>query len=140
METNTILLILAAIIIGYYFMNTSKPYDGILYNHQDVKSYCDAICINKNQVFNGVFDRKSMFSNTICGCEHIKDTPRNENTVQNINNGGSFIPSIADIELYTNIDDKTTILPQVVPSDTIFNDRNVLEQHTKNRLNSLIFG
>lgn len=150
MDTNTLLLILAAIVIGYYFINNTnsfKPCDGTsdctIYNAQDVKSSCDAICINKNQVFNGVY------INNICGCEHVKEKPRNENIVKNVNNGASFVANITNIdglELYTNVDeqrsldDESTIFSQVVPSDTSFNNRNTLEQHEEKRLNSLIFG
>ena len=132
----TVIFISLLVVVFIYFIHKSTQVcngddDCTLYNSQDKKSSCDPICENLGKVYNG-------YKNGKCNCEQkIQLKPLDEHIIQNPSKNGSFV---ADIELYTNTNDETTILPYNVPDDILFHNRDILEKHQKTRFSSLIFG
>lgn len=133
---NSILVGLIILAIVYYIRHINKStvcngkYDCNLYSEQDKKSACDQICKNQSKVYNE-------YNNGECICvDPIYLKPMDEHMVVSDN----IKPFVASIELYTNIDDQTTILQSNTLSDVAFNNRDLLQKHEKDRYNSLIFG
>jgi hypothetical protein len=131
---NSILIGLIVLAIIYYFMHVnSRVCDGnsdcSVHNNQDEKSSCDPICSKQGKVFKDYVKGQ-------CECENpIQLKSMNEHVATS-----KATPFVADIELYTNVTDPTTILPSNTPDDTPFNNRDLLQKHEKDRFNSLIFG
>lgn len=137
MDTFLISLIILVIIYYFTYVNTVVC-DGqsncSIYNNQDEKSSCDPICQKQGKVYTKYIDGH-------CECENtVQLKIKDEHTATS--KTSSFIANLSDIgiELYTNVNDPTTILPSNTPDDTIFNNRDILQKHEKTRLSSLIFG
>lgn len=140
---NITIIICVIVIIIYYFIKPKSQSqsqsqsqicngssDCNLYSYEDKKSRCDPVCQRQQKVYKDYIDGD-------CVCDDpIQLKTINEHTVVN----NKAVPFVADIELYTNISDSTTFLQSNMPNDTAFNNRNVLEEHEKDRYNSLIFG
>lgn len=136
---NGILISLIILAIIYYFTRrTSQVCDGntdcSIHNNQDQKSSCDPICQKQGKVYKDYIDGH-------CECEN----PILLKTMDERVAFSKAVPFVADlsdigIELYTNINDPTTILPSNTPDDTPFNNKDILQKHEKDRLSSLIFG
>lgn len=129
-----VLIVLIVLVIIYYFTRmTSQVCDGntdcSIHNNQDEKSSCDPICQKQGKVYKDYIDGH-------CECEN----PIQLKTMDERVAFSKAIPFVADIELYTNVNDPTTILPSNTPDDTSFNNRDILQKHEKDRLSSLIFG
>lgn len=131
---NGILIGLILLAVIYYFKHiNSQVCDGktdcSIHNNQDQISSCDPICKQQGKVYKN-------YNNGYCECENpVELKIMNEHTATS-----KTTPFIADIELYTNINDSTTILPLNTPNDISFNNKDLLQQHEKTRLSSLIFG
>lgn len=91
-----------------------------MYNLRDIQSKCERMCMTQDEkyVFSGEFNQKD--NENICGCEiPIKNTPTEE---------------------FTNLDENVDILPDIIPDDSKFSNRDFLEKEQENRFNKLIFG
>jgi hypothetical protein len=86
-----------------------------MYNQRDIQSKCSAMCIknNPNHVFTGTHRKEG--NKHVCECELPKEN-------------------------FTTVNENPDILPDVVPSDVKFSDRNYLEKEQEKRFNKLIFG
>jgi len=133
-----IVLIVLAIIYYYFTRTTSQVCDGnaycSIYNNQDERSSCDPICLKQGKVYKDYIDGH-------CECENkVELKTINEHLATS--KATPFVAGLSDIgiELYTNVNNPTTILPSNTPDDTPFNDRDILQKHEKDRLSSLIFG
>lgn len=128
--SNNILISLSIILFIIYFthINTqSKLYN--IYNPQDEISACDPICTKQGKKFTD-------YKNGKCVCSEPIQLKTTDEHMASTN----ISPFVANIELYTNITDPTTFLEPNTPHDEIFNNRNVLQKHEKDRYSSLIFG
>jgi len=131
---NGIIICLIVLTIILYFRHINSQIcngnsDCNLYNDQDKKSSCDPICQKNGKVYKAYNKGK-------CECQD----PVQLKTMDEHLATSKITPFIADIELYTNVNDSTTILASNMPNDIAFNNGNVLEKHEKDRLSSLIFG
>lgn len=131
---NSILIGLILLAIYYYFTRISSEVcdgntDCSIHNNQDQKSSCDPLCKKQGQVYKNYIDGH-------CECEN----PVQLKTIDERVAFSKTSPFVADIELYTNVNDLTTILPSNTPDDTPFNNKDILQKHEKDRLSSLIFG
>jgi hypothetical protein len=119
-----ILLLIAATV--YYFINNNNKNKIVkcnidsddsckMYNERDIRSKCSSMCIeqDKNYVFTGQY--KKVNDDHVCECDYSKDK-------------------------FTNINENPDILPDAVPSDVKFSDRNYLEKEQEKRYGGLIFG
>ena len=90
-----------------------------MYNHRDITSKCNRLCKeeNPNLIFTGNLQENS--DEYICECDYSTE------------------PFTLD---FTNVGENPDILPDVIPDDTKFSDRNYLENVQQKRYNSLIFG
>lgn len=130
---NNILIYLVVLLIVYYFIHSNTVCDGesdcALYNNEDKISACDPICEKQGKIYKS-------YSNGHCECENIVHLKQpDEHTAIS-----KAMPFIANIELYTNLTDSTTVLPSNTPDDLPFNNRDILQKHEKDRYSSLIFG
>lgn len=128
-----LILLLIVIAYYYYFFNNPKPVvtsvtvrcnsesdDACkMYNQRDIQSKCTAMCIKENPklIFNGKYVKEN--DDHVCGCE---------------------IPTEKFTLDFTNFGDNPDILPDVVPDDSKFSNRNYLEKTEEERYHSLIFG
>lgn len=137
---NSILIGLIVLAIIYYFMHVNSvnsvnsvicdgQKDCSVHNNQDKRSSCEPICSKQEKVFKDYIKGK-------CECENPVQLKSMDERVAT----SKVVPFVADIELYTNVNDSTTILPSNNPDDTPFNNRDILQKHEKDRFNSLIFG
>lgn len=131
---NGIIIGLIILAIIFYFKHIDLQAcngnnDCNLYNNQDKKSACDPICEKDGKVYKS-------YNKGNCECQN----PVQLKTMDEHLATSKTTPFIADIELYTNVNDSTTILPANTPNDILFNNKNVLQKHEKDRLSSLIFG
>lgn len=121
-----IVLLIAAVV--YYFINNKNKTvkcnidsdDSCkMYNQRDIQSKCSSMCIEQNP--NYIFTGKHTYVNNehVCECDY----PEEKFTLD-----------------FTNINENPDILPDVVPSDVKFSDRNYLEKEQEKRYGSLIFG
>lgn len=132
---NSILIGLIILAIVYYVIHTmnvticNSEEDCNLYNELDKKSACEPVCKNESKVYKD-------YKNGNCICDDpISMKHIDENMITS-----DAKPFIANIELYTNIDEKSTILKSDIPNDVTFNNRDFLQKHEKDRYSSLIFG
>ncbi len=88
-----------------------------MYNHKDISSTCSALC--KSKVDNALFINEYSKKNNIYSCT---------------------CSTIQHVEHLSNIKDITNILPQEIPTDVLYSDRNYVEQQNESRLKKLIFG
>jgi len=91
-----------------------------MYNHKDISTTCDALCKLKDD--KSSFTNEYSKKNGIYSCECVND--------------------IIDknVEHLSNIKDIVPILPQQIPTDILYSDRNYVEQQNESRLKKLIFG
>jgi len=91
-----------------------------MYNHKDISTTCTALCKLKND--KSLFTNEYSKKNGIYSCECVND--------------------IIDknVEHLSNIKDIVPILPQEIPTDILYSDRNYVEQQNESRLKKLIFG
>lgn len=91
----------------------------IMYNHRDINSKCTRLCqeYDSNLIFTGNLQQDD--DEYICECNYAKE------------------PFTLD---FTNVGENPDILPDVVPDDMKFSDRNYAESVQEKRYNSLIFG
>lgn len=90
-----------------------------MYNQRDIQSKCTSMCIklNPKYIFNGQYKKEN--NEHACGC----------------------IESPEQFTLdFTNVGDNPDILPDIVPDDSKFSNRNYLEKEEEKRYHSLIFG
>ena len=90
-----------------------------MYNQRDIQSKCTSMCtkLNPKYVFNGQYKKED--KDHICGC----------------------IESPEQFTLdFTNVGDNPDILPDIVPDDSKFSNRDYLEKEEEKRYNKLIFG
>lgn len=134
-----ILIVLIVLAIIYYFTRTtSQVCDGnadcSIHNNQDERSSCDPICLKQGKVYKDYIDGH-------CECEDPVQLKTMDERVA-FSKAVPFVADLSDIgiELYTNVNDPTTILPSNTPDDTLFNNKDTLQKHEKDRLSSLIFG
>jgi hypothetical protein len=90
-----------------------------MYNQRDIQSKCTSMCIkiNPKYTFNGTHSMKG--NEHICEC----NTSKEKFTLD-----------------FTNFGENPDILPDLVPDDSKFSNRDYLEQQEEKRYNSLIFG
>jgi hypothetical protein len=90
-----------------------------MYNHRDINSKCTNLCKaeNPNLIFTGNLQENN--DAYICECNYSTE------------------PFTLD---FTNIGENPDILPDIIPDDTKFSDRNYLEDVQQKRYHSLIFG
>jgi|GWRWMinimDraft_12_1066020.scaffolds.fasta_scaffold18678_2 hypothetical protein len=122
-----IVLLIAAVV--YYFINNTSnytvkcniksDYSCKMYNQRDIQSKCSSMCVAQNP--NYIFTGKHTLVNNEHACEC--DYPKEKFTLD-----------------FTNVDENPDILPDVVPSDVKFSDRNYLEKEQEKRYGNLIFG
>ena len=125
------ILVILLIIVGYFILqNFQKPYtiscdassdiSCKMYSIRDIQSKCSAMCVKLSP--NYVYDGKHTVKDDIHECE--------------------CTPSKTEhFELdFTKINEDTHILPNDIPNDESFSNRNVLDKHKEDRLHKLIFG
>lgn len=90
-----------------------------MYNQRDIQSKCTSMCakVNPRYIFNGEY--KKAENEHICGCEES--------------------PEQFTLD-FTNFGENPDILPDVVPDDSKFSNRDYLEKEEENRYHKLIFG
>jgi hypothetical protein len=90
-----------------------------MYNSRDIKSKCSSMCSKENPkyIFTGEYNKK--YNEHTCGCE----IPKEQFTLD-----------------YTDAHETPDILPDTVPDDSKFSNRDYLEKEQENRYNKLIFG
>jgi hypothetical protein len=127
-----ILLILIATIV-YYILNnvTNNERNSIvkcnnklddsckMYNHRDINSKCSSMCLQQDSKYIFTGQHKQVNNKHICECDYRKE---------------KFTLD------FTNINENPDILPDIVPNDIKFSDRNYLEKEQEKRYNGLIFG
>lgn len=86
----------------------------MMYNFRDINSKCTSMCMLKY---------KSSFSGN-----HIKK------------NSVNICECNTNLEQFSDIKANDVILPQIVPDDKSFSDRNYVQNQEENRYNKLIFG
>lgn len=91
-----------------------------MYNHKDISTTCTALCKLKDD--KSSFTNKYSKKNGIYSCECT-------NKIIDKN-----------VEHLSNIKDIVPILPQEIPTDILYSDRNYVEQQNESRLKKLIFG
>jgi len=122
--------VILLIVIGlYFFMNQKSVVTAKcnqdeddtckMYNQRDIQSKCTSMCIkiNPKYTFNGTHSMKG--NEHICEC----NTSKEKFTLD-----------------FTNFGENPDILPDLVPDDSKFSNRDYLEQQEEKRYNSLIFG
>lgn len=129
-----LLLLLIIIVFIYYFKNTiinGKVNENItvscnesdisckMYNPRDIQSKCQSLCVQENPKYVFTGTHKQIDSKHTCECSY----PIEKFTLD-----------------FTNVGEHPDILPDVVPSDMKFSDRNYLEKEEGKRYHDLIFG
>lgn len=122
-----ILLLIATVV--YYFINNpinktvkcnmDSDDSCKMYNHRDIQSKCSSMCIKQNPKYIFTGKHAQVNNEHVCECDY----PDEKFTLD-----------------FTNINETPDILPDVVPSDVKFSDRNYLEKEQEKRYGSLIFG
>lgn len=126
-------LILLLIVIAYYYFNREKPLPTSftvrcnsesddsckMYNQRDVQSKCEAMCIKENPLsrFSGEYSKQG--NDHVCECE----LPKEKFTLD-----------------FTNFGEHPDVLPDIVPDDSKFSNRDYLEKTEEARYHNLIFG
>lgn len=122
------IIILIAIVL-YFFMNQTgkvttkcnQDEDDTckMYNQRDIQSKCSSMCVklNPNYTFTGTYYKED--NEHVCEC----DTSTEKFTLD-----------------FTNFGENPDILPDIVPDDSKFSNRDYLEKEEENRYNKLIFG
>lgn len=90
-----------------------------MYNQRDIQSKCNSMCskLNPKYVFNGQYIKED--NEHICGCAKS--------------------PEQFTLD-FTNVGENPDILPDIVPDDSKFSNRDYLEKEEEKRYNKLIFG
>lgn len=120
-----ILLVLA--VLYFFIFNTSRTVkcnsdedDSCkMYNQRDIMTKCTSMCtkLNPKYIFNGQY--KAEGNEHICGCEQS--------------------PEKFTLD-FTKVGENPDILPDIIPDDSKFSNRDYLEKEEERRYNSLIFG
>jgi len=95
--------------------NDETSIDCKMYNHRDIQTKCSALCKKKDQqyIFSGKYMKKKNVH--MCECE-------------------------LEGEAFVNTNEHPDILPDVIPDDSRFSNRDYSEQENAKRYNKLIFG
>ena len=119
-----IILLLAA--VAFYFLKNNKTVrcnidsdiSCKMYSQQDIQTKCTSLCLEKNNkyVFTGTHRQEG--KEHLCECDY---------------------PEKFTLD-FTNIGENPDILPDVIPTDVKFSDRNYLEKTEEKRYKDLIFG
>jgi hypothetical protein len=90
-----------------------------MYNQRDIQTKCTSMCnkLNPKYIFNGQYTKND--NEHICGC--------------------SESPEQFTLD-FTNVGENPDILPDIVPDDSKFSNRDYLEKTEEKRYHSLIFG
>jgi hypothetical protein len=122
-----IVLLIAAVV--YYFINNARNKtvkcnmdsdDSCkMYNQRDIQSKCSSMCIEQNPKYIFTGKHTQVNNEHVCECDY----PEEKFTLD-----------------FTNVSETPDILPDVVPSDVKFSDRNYLEKEQEKRYKGLIFG
>lgn len=121
-----IILLLAA--VAFYFINNKDKTvtcnidadDSCkMYNQRDIQSKCSSMCTEKNSKYIFTGQHKQVNNEHVCECDY----PAEKFTLD-----------------FTNVGENPDILPDVIPTDVKFSDRNYLEKQEENRFKDLIFG
>ncbi len=95
--------------------NMSEDDSCKMYNQRDIQSKCQFLCVQKNKDY--IFNGNSLKKGDIQICECI-EAP----------------------EKFTDFGNNPDILPDKVPNDEAFSDRNFVEKTQEDRFHKLIFG
>jgi hypothetical protein len=122
-----IVLLIAAAAVFYFFNESNKTVkcnidsdDSCkMYNQRDIQSKCESMCTEQNPKYIFTGQHKQVNNEHICECAY----PKEKFTLD-----------------FTNVGDNPDIIPDVVPTDVKFSDRNYLEKEQENRYKGLIFG
>ena len=114
------LIIILAIIYYYFKSNTiiitcnADENDRCkMYNQRDVQTKCESLCAEKDKQYK--FSGKYFKTDNVHNCE-------------------------CKIELFTQVGNNPDILPEPIPTDEAFSDRNYVEKMQEDRFKKLIFG
>lgn len=123
------IVILLIIAFMYFFMfnqttvtvrcNSDEDDTCKMYNQRDIQSKCTSMCtkLNPRYIFNGQYTKEN--NEHVCEC---KESPE-QFTLD-----------------FTNFGENPDLLPDVVPDDSKFSNRDYLENEEEKRYNKLIFG
>lgn len=91
-----------------------------MYNVRDIQSKCQSLCVQENHDYVFTGNHKQKDDEHICECNY---------------------PNIEKFTLdFTNVGENPDILPDIIPTDMKFSDRNYLEKVKEERYKDLIFG
>jgi hypothetical protein len=123
-----ILLLIATVVFYLKYNQHSKPIVKCnidrdnsckMYNHRDIQSKCESMCIKQNPQYNFTGQHKQVNNEHMCECSYLEE---------------KFTLD------FTNVNDNPDIIPDVIPTDAKFSDRNYLETEQEKRYKGLIFG
>lgn len=90
-----------------------------MYNNRDINSKCTSLCLDKYKTqFSGKHTVKDSIH--VCDCKQIKE--------------------MKDKEKFTEIQSPDSFLPNIIPDDHLYSDRNYVQNQEEARYNKLIFG
>ena len=122
-----IILLVIATIAFYFYKNNNKTVkcnidsDGSckMYNQRDIQSKCSSMCAEANPTYIFTGKHKQVENEHICECDYAEE---------------KFTLD------FTNVSENPDILPDIIPSDVKFSDRNYLEKTEEKRYRDLVFG
>jgi hypothetical protein len=120
-----ILLILAA--VAFYLNKTTNrtvkcnvltDNSCKMYNQRDIQSKCSSLCLEQNPKYVFTGTHSQVDNENICECNY---------------------PEKFTLD-FSNVTENPDILPDIIPNDIKFSDRNYLEKEQERRHHNLIFG